>query len=180
MKHRSLFVILAILCAGLALGQAAAPPGHTAQGVRIIAPKVGDKLSQSSVTVQYEAEDPGPASPSFSVQLDGREPVLTTETTQNFTGLTPGAHTVVVQLVDPDKTPIADSRAEAQFNTISPAAQTQPAHAATADLRSALPQSDAISDQGEPLPAASSPLPLLSVIGFGALVGGVLSALKTR
>ncbi|HEU5399861.1 MAG TPA: hypothetical protein VFU86_00815 [Terriglobales bacterium] len=30
------------------------------------------------------------------------------------------------------------------------------------------------------LPPASSPLPLISVIGFGVLVGGVISAMKTR
>jgi hypothetical protein len=30
------------------------------------------------------------------------------------------------------------------------------------------------------LPPASSPLPLISVIGFGVLVGGIISAMKTR
>jgi hypothetical protein len=30
------------------------------------------------------------------------------------------------------------------------------------------------------LPKASSPLPLISVIGFGILVGGIVSAMKTR
>jgi disulfide bond formation protein DsbB len=36
------------------------------------------------------------------------------------------------------------------------------------------------SGKAESLPAAGSALPLLSVIGFGVLLGGIASALKTR
>jgi hypothetical protein len=34
--------------------------------------------------------------------------------------------------------------------------------------------------QGAPLPGSSSSLPLLAVIGFGVLAGGITSALRTR
>lgn len=36
------------------------------------------------------------------------------------------------------------------------------------------------SDGGAPLPGSSSSLPLLAVIGFGVLAGGITSALRTR
>ena len=54
------------------------------------------------------------------------------------------------------------------------ATKTVAGNAQSANLPS-LPESVAID-----LPNANSSLPLLSVIGFGILVGGVLSALKTR
>jgi len=191
MKHLRHIVILAVLCAGAAWAQSSAPPGNTAPAVRILAPKAGDKLAQSFLTVQVQLENPGLAAsiPNYSIQLDDRDPVVTAQTTQNFTGLAPGAHTVVVQLVDANNTPIAGSRTETQFTIVNPSVenppvanpQPQPAQPPAVDGQPSLPQSDAtISDPGEPLPAASSALPLLSVIGFGALVGGVLSALRTR
>jgi hypothetical protein len=184
MKSKSLAVILAVMVlAGIAVGQAAtAASGAAPAAIRILAPKPDDKLTESAVTVQFQLDNPGMAggSPNFSIQLDGRDPIVTAQTSQNFTGLTPGPHTVVVQLVDANNTPIAGARAETQFTVSAPAAQPQPASPpdhASADL----PQGDvAISDQGEILPSASSALPLLSVIGFGALLGGVLSAMRTR
>ena len=187
MKHISRIVILAAMCVGIALGQTTASPGNTAPAVRILAPNSGDKLAQSFVTVQFQLENPGSTAsvPNFSIQLDDRDPVITAQTSQNFTGLTPGAHTVVIQLVDANNTPVAGGRAETRFTVVNPAAVNpeappQPARPPSTDAQAALPQSDAISDHGEPLPAASSALQLLSVIGFGALVGGILSALKTR
>jgi hypothetical protein len=183
MKRTSLAVILAMMVlAGIAVGQATA--GAAPSAIRILAPKPGDRLEQSALTVQFQLDNPGLAAggfPNFSIQLDGRDPVVTAQTSQNFTGLTPGAHTVVVQLVDANNTPISGARAETQFTVAAPAAQPQPARPPTDQVRADLPQSDsAISDQGEILPGASSALPLLSVIGFGALLGGVLSAMRTR
>lgn len=184
MKLKSLAVILAVMVfAGIAVGQATAAAGAAPPAIRILAPTPGEKLAQSAMTVQFQLDNPGLAAggfPNFSIQLDGRDPVITAQTSQNFTGLTPGAHTVVVQLVDANNTPIAGSRAETQFTVAAPAAQPQPAPPPGEQMRADLPQSDVLSDQGEPLPAASSPLPLLSLIGFGALVGGVLSAMRTR
>lgn len=202
MKFKSLSVILAVMVfAGLALAQTAVTAGNgaTPAAIRILAPNPGEKVTQSAVTVQFQLENPGVAAsgfPNFSIQLDGRDPVITAQTSQDFTGLAPGQHTVVVQLVDANNTAIAGTRAEAQFTVAAatqqatpaaqpsaPAAQQQSSGPPPADqARAALPQNDdaALTDQGETLPAASSALPLLSLVGFGALVGGVISALRTR
>ena len=190
MKLKSPSVILAVMVfAGLALAQTTVSTGNSATSatIRILAPSQGEKLTQSAVTVRFQLENPGVSAglPNFSVQLDGRDPVITAQTTQDFTGLEPGQHSVIVQLVDANNTPVAGSRAEAQFTVVAPAPQpgAQPQPARPPDqARAALPQNDdaALTDQGETLPSASSALPLLSVVGFGALVGGIISALRTR
>lgn len=185
MKRKSLAVILAMMVfAGIVLAQATATAGAAPTAIRILAPKPGDKLAQTAVTVQFQLENPGLAAagfPNFSIQLDGRDPVVTAQTRQNFTGLNAGPHVVVVQLVDANNTPIPGSRAETRFTVAPPAVQPQAAPPPGEQGNPALPQNDAaISDQGEPLPAASTALPLLSLIGFGALLGGVLSAMRTR
>ena len=48
-----------------------------------------------------------------------------------------------------------------------------------AALRLEQPQ-DRVSDKDQELPSAAGALPLLSVIGFGVLLGGIASAMKTR
>jgi hypothetical protein len=42
------------------------------------------------------------------------------------------------------------------------------------------PTKAAKTDDGENLPGSSSSLPLLAVIGFGVLAGGITSAMRTR
>jgi len=157
------------LWAQTAEGQAPAP----AAALRIVAPKPGERLQQTFVTVQYQLTNPGIAAgtPQYRVQFDNRDPQVTTATETTFTGVAPGSHSLTVDLVDANNTPITGSAASLSFVTVAPPAP-----------RAALPQSD----QGpapaeEPaLPSGSSALPLLSLIGFGALVGGIASALKTR
>ena len=186
MKRKSLAVILTVMVlAGIAMAQAATTAGAAPPAIRILAPKSGDNLSQSAVTVQFQLDNPGLAAggfPNFSIQLDSRDPVVTAQTSQNFTGLNARPHVVVVQLVDANNTPIPGTRAETQFTVAPPAVQPQPARPPGEQVKTELPQKDdaAISDHGEPLPAASTALPLLSLIGFGALLGGVLSAMRTR
>ena len=105
------------------------------------------------------------------------------------TGLTPGAHTVTVQLVDANGTPIAGARSEVQFVVLQP----EPATGATTPLRHHGPSMIATAfrveepqnparenDEDQELPSAAGALPLLSVIGFGVLLGGIASAMKTR
>ena len=172
MRTFRLAIILAVM--GLATLPAASQTSGTTSGtLRILAPKSGERLQQSFVTVQYELANPGAAagSPNYWLQLDNREPVVTTATEHSFTGLASGRHTLVVRLVDANNTPISGMEAQLEFAVAPPA----PAP------RAALPQSDGpVVDDPAPLPAAGSALPLLSVIGFGALVGGIASALKTR
>ena len=67
------------------------------------------------------------------------------------------------------------------------AQRPRPAPAATAAYSSsragqdgASPAKAAKNDDDENLPGSSSSLPLLAVIGFGVLAGGITSAMRTR
>ena len=55
----------------------------------------------------------------------------------------------------------------------SPSSASQPAAPAQDHIK-------AKSDDDPPLPGSSSSLPLLAVIGFGVLAGGITSAMRTR
>ena len=130
--------------------------------------------------------------PSFLVQMDGSDPVRTSTTSQTFTGLAAGAHGVTVVLVDANGSPIPGGRASVQF-TIAPqtaqpatqgpgaASQGGPSDPRNLDLGGySFQKPDPNHASAEDLPKANSPLPLISVIGFGILVGGIVSAMKTR
>jgi hypothetical protein len=182
MQKFTLAIILAVMAlATLAIGQtapnAAPAAGQNAASatLKIMAPQAGEKLAQQFVNVQYQITNPGAtaeASPNFRVQLDNQDAVLTTATQQNFSGLAPGVHNVTVQLVDANNTPVTGATASVQFTIVNPNTQSP----AQANPRSQTGTGD---DDGL-MPSAGSPLPLLSVIGFGVLVGGIVSALKTR
>lgn len=147
--------------------------------------------------------------PTFQVSLDGADPVETASNTQTLSGLALGAHTVSVQMVDANGLPVSGTRTEVRFVVASPQAdpatartpggsgeaQSQPGvsvvnvtlnpesaaptPAVESPQQNAPPQS--ATQQGDNnLPSTGSALPLLSVIGFGVLVGGIASALKTR
>jgi hypothetical protein len=182
-------------------------PAPTSAAVRIRTPVADEKfIHTKSVKVRFDVIGPLPAgTPNFLIQLDGDEPVRTSNMEQTFSDLAPGSHSVSVQLVDANNAPDTGSRADVEFE-IAP-------HAATASHRAAAPASadanvEALSVTPEqnvpqqppqlsqvavqqappaeimsissPLPSAGSALPLISVIGFGVLVGGIASAMKTR
>ncbi len=189
-----------------AMGQApAAPSNISSQSVRILSPKSGQKITQDYIDVRFELTNPGATvnTPTFQVQLDSNDPVQTTSSDQTFSGLNPGTHTLSVELVDANGTPINGSRAQVQFvvtpqtspsqPTVTPRSGnqpgTQPPHLETV----ALTQTSAAPAQGskrqgtqqkssndDALPQSGSVLPLMSLIGFGVLLGGITSALKTR
>lgn len=108
---------------------------------------------------------------SYNLYLDGREPVQTSDTTYTFNGVQAGEHRLAVEIVG-RSAPVSGSRSEIKFTVANPA---QGKNSTVAQNRGALPLPPA-SD----LPDGNSPLPLLSVIGFGILVGGVISAFRTR
>ncbi|HET7183733.1 MAG TPA: hypothetical protein VFI82_03555 [Terriglobales bacterium] len=166
-------------------GQGGTPTGNV---LRITSPKPGAHVQQTSVDVQFELTNGGASAagvPTFRVKLDSRDPVTTNSTSYTFTGLTPGAHTVVVQLVDANGTPIAGASSEVPFVVVQPG----PTPGAAIALRHHSPsmiqaafrveQPKDQSTDDEP-PSAAGALPLLSVIGFGVLLGGIASAMKTR
>lgn len=179
--------ILIVLMVGLMVfahhGAALRAWAQTQAGtVRIITPRSGDKLQQNFVTVQF-APLQTPASSTFEVRLDAQDPVRTSNTSYTFTGLNPGPHDLIVQVVDANNTPLIGTQSRVRFTvlqpptgggTTQPPAGNQAAQPANQNSGAETPHEMAL------LPDGHSSLPLLSVIGFGVLVGGVISALKTR
>lgn len=168
-------------------------PAPQSAVVRILTPVASQKLATNSTTVLFELTNPAAVAgtPNYLVQMDGRTPVHTSLTQQVFTGLAPGAHTVTVKLVDANGTPIQGGRAAVQFFV--PTATAQPAITAPKGVAASgaqhrelkitgfkFQQPDPTKADDSNLPPASSPLPLISIIGFGVLVGGIVSAMKTR
>ena len=166
-----ILAVMAVAAAVLAFGQGAAGNASAGPNLRIVDPKPNARLAQNFVTAQYELASPGSTggSPNFRLQLDRRDAVTTTASS----GLEPGPHTLKIDVVDANGIVVPGQHAELQFTVAQPAANPT----------AALPQADApVPDAANPpaLPAAGSPLPLLSVIGFGVLVGGIASAMRTR
>jgi hypothetical protein len=165
-----------------AQSQATTPNGLTS--LRIVSPKNGEKIQQSFVTVQYVPLQPASAAaiPTFELRLDAQDPVHTSDTSYTFTGLTPGLHDLIVQVVDANNTPLAGTRSEARFTIVPQATNSTQPPAGSQNVPTQQPgnQSSATPKDVAILPDARSSLPLLSVIGFGILLGGIISALRTR
>jgi hypothetical protein len=217
LRRLALVVLATLISASAAFPQTTAPGPQPV--VRIVAPRAGEKISANFVTVRFELMNPAAtagASPNFQVRLDGRDPVRTTDTEFTFSGLVPGQHTAIVELVDANNTPINGSRTQVQFSVTQqqpmptetapdhsdivrqtsagiggarfvpavmswvekddPPQAAGPSPAPAPDARSAHPAPRA----SEQLPRSSTALPLLSVIGLGVLLGGLVSALRTR
>jgi hypothetical protein len=161
--------------------------------LRVLSPKDGQQITQSYVNVRFEVKNPNQASnfPNFRVQLDGQDPVRTTSPEYTFTGLAPGHHVIVVEQVDANQTPIQGSRTQVKFTVVQQPAQGSqpkggaaaleaPAQVAQASLIPEAQNTPNRNSNHDGLPTSGSSLPLLSVIGFGVLLGGIASALKTR
>jgi len=115
--------VLALLAALAAFAQTVSPTAS----LQILSPKPGEGVSNDFVSVQYELASPTSASstPTFVLRLDNSEPVQTTDTQYTFTGLTPGTHTVSIEVVDANGTPLPGVRGQIQF-TIQPAPPPAP------------------------------------------------------
>jgi len=192
-----LITVLALVPAGIfaqsdgtAPNQGAGQAGPPASGIlRITAPRQGERLRQNFINVQFELTNGGASAagvPNFQLKLDSQDPVATNSTNYTFTGLTPGPHTITVQLVDANGTPVAGARSEVPFIVLQPAPTPGAAIALhhrpsmiQAALRIEQPRQES-RDNDDQLPSAAGALPLLSVIGFGVLLGGIASAMKTR
>lgn len=202
----ALMVGLTGLAAAQVAGTTPVPTPGTApaaMNLRIVSPKNNQRIAVDFVNVRYQLTNPAAAAntlPTFQVQLDGADPVRTSSTDHTFTGLTPGAHTIAVELVDANNTPVAGTRTEVHFVVGSERPTPSPTGAALRDDEVRLhlvnvsmqTASSDTTDRTTPekpasagndtdgLPPTGSALPLLSIIGFGVLVGGIASALKTR
>jgi hypothetical protein len=164
----------ALALTGHQSGQGTATQVVQPSALKIVSPQANQKIAQTSIVVQYEQVSPAAASgtPRYELRLDNRDPVQTTDASYTFNGLTPGTHDLIVQIVDANNVPISGTRSEIKFEVVNPPT----AGNTGAFNNSSAPPLPSSND----LPSGSSPLPLLSVIGFGILVGGVISALRTR
>jgi len=175
-------VLLAVTI--LAIAAAAQISEVPAQGpIRIISPRPGEVVHQDSIVVRYQLlqQPTSASSASFQVQMDASDPVLTNELQQGFRGLQPGRHTVQVQAVDANGTPVAGSRAEVQFTVAPRRSSLLVPEAYGAETWSPQPDtgSGTLADP-QHISAGSSALPILSAVAVGALVGGISAALRTR
>jgi hypothetical protein len=162
-----------------------APIMAASNSLRILSPTVGEKIGNTAVTLRYQLTDKAASasgSPTYRVQLDARDPAETLGTEYSFTGLAPGDHTIFVELVDANHVTINGSRTVVHFKTFTPGAdqksQTTGALQPPLVIKANLPVPPATGSR--PLPSAGGELPLLSMVGFGVLVGGVISAMRTR
>lgn len=154
--------------------------------IKVLSPKVNEKVGGSAVTVRFQlvkASMTADTSPTYRVQLDGRDPVEITSTEHSFSGLKDGEHVITIDLVDANHTPVPISHTEVRFSSFTPGANgasgTPTGALAVPTVVKAkweLPTGEAHKE----LPSAGSELPLLSMVGFGVLVGGVISAMRTR
>jgi len=173
--------------------------------IKILSPKANEKVGSSAISVRYELLNDGVSaagSPNYRLQLDGRDPVETTSTEYSFSGLAAGDHALTVEVVDANSTPIMGSRTEVHFTTANqvPAGGNQSQPAQPQGQSSRQPTNQQAKPQAQPraellppsvhkaslplpedeLPSAAGELPLLSMVGFGVLVGGIVSAMRTR
>ena len=156
----------------LAAFQVTAPP--PAPLLEILSPLPGAKIDTDTVTVRYQLKPLAPPTDNFELILDDQDPVHTVETEHTFNGLKPGAHRLIVEAVDANNIPIAGTRSELHFFVAKPSAPPR--------AGSSVPPTTPGIGGSDPrrAPDIVSPLPLLLIIGAGILVGGFVSARRTR
>jgi hypothetical protein len=165
--------------------QSSANHATTRRVVHIVSPASGENLEGTSVSIRYQVSPtkrPSTQPAMFRIQMDSQPPVETNETAYTFDSLTPGSHDVIVELLDSRNRPITSSLAKASFVCQSPETNSaelvvEPMLPPTLQkVAMFLPQAAAPIDPGD----GSGEMPLLSVIGLGVLIGGMVSAMKTR
>jgi hypothetical protein len=146
--------------------------------VHILTPVAGQASSSNAIQLRFQLTNQGAAAgaPNFQLQLDGQDPITTTAMEYTYTGLAPGTHTISVVLVDANGTPVPGSASTVQFTVKNPTAG--PGGSSTSEGR---PTPVDLGGPAQPQSQiAANNLPILSLIGFGVLIGGVASAFKTR
>jgi hypothetical protein len=196
MKNVRLFVLLQFVAVALVV----APPIARAQSESGASPAqpsavhidpLSQTLSSGFVDPQFELLRPTPSTgPSFMVQLDSADPTSASDTDYTLSDLQPGTHTVRITMVDEKNIPLRGGTAIVQFKVPS---TLQPVHNSSSPenlehfTRSifgaapAAPIPPELRNEGDPeLPLAGSPLPLLSLVGFGLLAGGIVQGMRAR
>lgn len=194
MRKPGMFAILVLSAVSIAGAQTpvnTASPATTkrlipAHVVNIVSPTSGEHVEAGSVSIRYEVSSSKRTSArpaTFRIQVDSQSPVETNETAYTLDSLAPGSHDVTVELIGSKHRPVADSVAHTTFvceiPEKNPSAElvVEPMMPPTLQkVAMFLPQAAAPIDPGD----GSGEMPLLSVIGLGVLVGGMVSAMKTR
>lgn len=161
--------------------------------VRILTPTAGQTLASNFAELRFELAQPAlSGEPNFLVQLDASDPISMSDTSYTFADLQPGSHTIRVTLVDANNVPVEGGTATVQFKVPAPQSsaptgavqrrtQETPGGRTLAGAAPAEPIPPELRNEGDPnLPLAGSPLPLLSLIGFGLLIGGAAQAMRMR
>ena len=152
--------------------------------VQLLSPSQGERVEGPSISIHYNImgqKHVSSRTPTFLVQLDSETPVETSETTYSVDHLLAGEHAVTVSLVDSRHHPIQGSRAQLTFVCAesSPTEEVKVEPMLPASLQKVAIYLPQVAAPVEP-PDGSGEMPLLSVIGLGVLVGGMVSAMKTR
>jgi hypothetical protein len=164
-------------------------PEAQSESIRILTPVSGQTLPSNFVNLRFELVRPAlSGDPNYLIQLDGADPIDTTSTDYTFSGLQPGLHSVRVTLVDANKSPVQGGAATVQFKVPSarPPARSDGSRGALrpsqmiAGAPPAAPIPSELRDGDINLPLAGSPLPILSLIGFGLLIGGAAQTMRAR
>jgi hypothetical protein len=153
-------------------------PAPQSRLIHILTPVAGQASSSNAIQLRFQLTNQGAAAgaPNFQLQLDGQDPITTTAMEYTYTGLAPGTHTISVVLVDANGTPVPGSASTVQFTVKNPTAG--PGGSSTSE---GLPTPIDLGGPAQPQASiAANNLPMLSLIGFGVLIGGVASAMKTR
>jgi hypothetical protein len=194
MKKVSKVLSMVILGSALLSAQSAGQPSGSAKStpapnatvnpapqsrlIHILTPVAGQASSSNAIQLRFQLTNQGAAAgaPNFQLQLDGQDPITTTAMEYTYTGLAPGTHTISVVLVDANGTPVPGSASTVQFTVKNPTAG--PGGSSTSE---GLPTPIDLGGPAQPQASiAANNLPMLSLIGFGVLIGGVASAMKTR
>jgi hypothetical protein len=168
-------------------GAATVTPAAPASAVRILVPTAGQTLTSNFVDLRFELVQPAQSGePNFLIQLDSQDPIDTSATEYTFSELLPGSHSIRVTLVDANKSPVQGGSAIVQFkvqpaHNISSRGARQRSLQTVSGAAPAAPIPPELRGDGDiNLPLAGSPLPVLSLIGFGLLIGGAAHAMRKR
>jgi hypothetical protein len=152
---------------------AAEPPA-----VQILSPLAGQMLNANFVDIRFELVRPALSDePNFLIQLDSNDPINTSDTDR-------------VTLVDANKVPVQGGTAIIRFKVPSSSQPAQsdgspqaPQHFSRflSGAAPAAPIPPELRNDGDTiLPLAGSPLPLISIVGFGLLLGGAVRGMRKR
>jgi hypothetical protein len=159
--------------------------------IRILTPVAGQTIQSDFTDLRFETVQPVlSGEPNFLIQIDSADPINTTGTEYTLTGLQPGIHSVRVTLVDANNSPIQGGAATVQFKVpaiAQPARKNGSRGAVVYPGQSIggappeLPIPPELREDGDiKIPLAGSPLPALSLIGFGLLIGGAAQTMRVR